>query len=130
MMGGMLGHANPLLYADVRDPSHNRRRHGRLRCDDLRCSLGMVIDLSASGARVRTTGMRPPERGAQVTLSIEVDDATIDIPARVVRSSRTGLLHGEIAVEFIDVTPDIHAQLLKLARGIASNQSGLWSRGV
>lgn len=86
--------------------------------------------MSASGARVRTTGRRLPEQGACLILSIDADDATLDIQARVVRSTRTGMFHGEIALQFTDVTPEIHAQLLKLARGIAVNQSGLWSRGV
>lgn len=126
----MLGHANPRPHADVRNPILNRRRHGRVRCDDLRCSLGTVLDLSASGARVRTTGRRLPEKGRRVAISIHGDESTIHLQARVVRATRTGLLHGEVALEFVDVTPEIHAELLRLARGVMPNPSGLWSRGV
>jgi hypothetical protein len=126
----MLGHLKALPFADVHDSRPNRRRHGRLLCDDVRSSLGQVLDLSASGARVRTTGLRQPEKGQTVTLTIEDGHASLVVSGVIVRSVRTGMFHGEVAVEFTGVTPDVHARLMELVRGIAANQSGLWSRGV
>ncbi|MBM4107313.1 MAG: PilZ domain-containing protein [Phycisphaerae bacterium] len=126
----MLGHLKATPDADARDTPSNRRRHGRFRCDELRCSLGTVLDLSASGARIGTGSFRHPSAGATVSLVINDDDEAVELQALVVRSRRTGVLAGELAVEFLGVTPELRARLLRLARGIAANQSGLWSRGV
>lgn len=126
----MLGHLKAMPYADPHDTRSNRRRHGRFLCDGLRCSLGQVLDLSASGARIRTGAVRRLTKGMTVPLTIRDDDGTVDLSGLVVRSVRTGLMHAELAIEFVGVTPALNAQLLRLARGIAANQSGLWSRGV
>lgn len=100
----------------------NYRRHGRLLCQDIRCSLGVVLDISASGMRVRS-GTKPPLGGQQLTLTLETLDACVLIPATVVWSRRSGLFRHDLGLEFGELSKDVRGLLCQLARAAAYNES-------
>jgi hypothetical protein len=64
--------------ADIRfdklgDQSNEQRRHGRVVCQDVECSIGEVQDLSASGMRVKTRYKLPDEGNVFVITLITPD---------------------------------------------------------
>jgi hypothetical protein len=101
----------------------NARRAGRVRIEDVSCSLGEVLDLSATGLRLRCT--RRPEIHAGDALELELDgiDTKIRVKARIAWVRRTGLRRHEIGLEFIDPAPGTRAALAALARTAPMNGS-------
>ncbi|MCC6426781.1 MAG: PilZ domain-containing protein [Phycisphaerales bacterium] len=106
------------------DVGANRRRHGRVLCDGVGCSLGQILDISASGARIRTKfdRLRPAE---EMPLTIEGLDGPIAIHVQVmwivadeanhpIRQMLTG-------VRFLNPNEDARRALIELARAAASN---------
>ncbi|MFZ4573302.1 MAG: PilZ domain-containing protein [Phycisphaerales bacterium] len=104
-------------------PHHdaNRRRHGRVCLQDITCSLGAVLDLSASGLRVRTRGSIP-STGSQLAVSIEGMDQAIVLPCVVRWTRRTGLLSREVGLEFTDLNAEQKRWLSELAKTSAYNE--------
>jgi hypothetical protein len=100
----------------------NYRRHGRLLCQDISCSLGAVLDISASGMRVRS-GTKPPLSGQQLTLTLETLDACVLISATVVWSRRSGIFRHDVGLEFGELSKDVRSLLNQLARAAAYNES-------
>lgn len=105
---------NPLKFPTTQDTSQ-RRRHGRVRADDVLCTLGQVLDLSASGMRVRC-GRRAPEVGRTVELGIQGVDGPFLVKAKIVWVSRRGVLSSEMGLEFDQPTDNVKSQLNLLAR--------------
>lgn len=101
----------------------NARRHGRIRVTDANSTLGRVIDISASGMRVRCR-TRPPEPGTQVRATIEGPTCRTESEARVVWVRKLGWLHFEMGLEFVAPGAEVRACLLEIARG-AGNGRGL-----
>jgi hypothetical protein len=89
----------------------NNRRHGRVRCEDVECTLGSVMNISASGLLVRT-GLRSPRVGSVVVLKVRTFDGGFDVQTRVEWSKMDGLLHHRVGLEFIDLTPEGRRVLL------------------
>jgi hypothetical protein len=89
----------------------NNRRHGRVRCQDVECTLGSVMNISASGLLVRT-GLRSPRVGSVVVLKVRTFDGGFDVQTRVEWSKMDGLLHHQVGLEFIDLTPEGRRVLL------------------
>ena len=99
----------------------NRRRHGRVRLQDITCSLGTLLDLSASGMRVRTRGSTPTT-GTEFAVSIEGLEETIVLQCTVRWSKRTGLLSREVGLEFLSLNAETRRWLTALARTCAHNE--------
>jgi hypothetical protein len=89
----------------------NNRRHGRVRCQDVECTLGSVMNISASGLLVRT-GLRSPRVESVVVLKVRTFDGGFDVQTRVEWSKMDGLLHHQVGLEFIDLTPEGRRVLL------------------
>lgn len=100
----------------------NLRRHGRLLCQQVRCSLGAVLDISFSGMRVRS-GSRPPTKGDTITIQLESMDACALIPATVVWSRRTGIFRHDMGLEFGDLSSEVRRLLNEVAHGYSYNQT-------
>ncbi len=100
----------------------NLRRHGRLLCQQVRCSLGVVLDISFSGMRVRS-GARAPSKGNSIMITLESMDACAMIEATVVWSRRTGLFRHDMGIEFGELSSDVRRLLLEVARGCAHNET-------
>ena len=93
----------------------NRRRHGRIRSHDLTTRYGEVLDLSASGVRVR--GEVPlPDDGTVTQLDIIHPEGRVNVKARVVWVKRPVDSYGEIGFEFEDMNATTRAGITAVAR--------------
>lgn len=100
----------------------NLRKRGRIRLQDIECSLGIVLDLSASGMRVRTRG-RVPETGTVFATQLGSLDGPIVVGCRVRWWRKAGLMTKEFGVEFVNLTPEIAVELTRLARRAVHNET-------
>lgn len=96
-----------------------RRRGGRIPCEMLSCELGKVIDLSATGLRVRSRGGIKPPIGAFVALHVRWCGGSIELPSRVARVKRLGMFTYEYGLAFEELTTEQRALLSEVLRGAA-----------
>jgi DnaJ-domain-containing protein 1 len=103
-----------------------KRRHDRYVSDLLDCSLGNVLDLSASGMRVGVRGRCPLSRGQVTTVTITAPQGSLTLQATVVRVVRRGFRTRELGLEFIGMKPRTAAALKSLAQfGFAGGGGGI-----
>lgn len=98
------------------------RRHGRVMCQDITCSIGDVLDLSASGMKVRTRYKLPGE-GNVFVITLVTADGPLAILSRVRWIKRSGLFMREAGLEFFDLGPKSRQVLQALAGRAAYNES-------
>jgi PilZ domain len=113
---------NPkMVMEDIQ--SEEQRRHGRLRCEQTRCCVGEVVDISASGMRVKRRGRPIMEVGDALKISIEAeeDGPALTLNARVVWIERCGFRQHVYGMEFGDLSDEQKRGLGGLAR-VASDQ--------
>jgi len=115
--------------SDTTSPDHepdkastNRRRHGRIMLQDIRSSLGPVVDLSASGMRVRTR-CNLPKPGQKFFVTLHALESSITIQCTLQWVRRGGLFNHEAGIEFQLVPPDVRRALCDLARSAAYNEN-------
>jgi hypothetical protein len=114
---------NSNLFRDENEAKRSElRRHGRVLCQEIRCSVGDVLDLSASGMRVRTR-FRLPDGGESFVVTVESPDGPIAILCRVRWLKRVGIFMREAGLEFFEVGPKSRAILNELARRSAYNET-------
>jgi PilZ domain-containing protein len=108
---------NPKLIMEDRVDGE-RRRHGRLRCEETTCCVGPVVDLSASGMRVQRRGRPVLEVGDELKVRVHVygDDPAITLTARVVWIKRSGFRQHVYGMEFAGLSDEQKRQLSELAR--------------
>lgn len=108
---------NPKLVMDS-TPTSERRRHGRLRCEETSCCVGQVSDLSASGMRVLRRGRPIMEVGDEFQISVHPDggEPAVTLPSRVVWIERQGFRKHLIGLEFAELDDDKKRILGELAR--------------
>ncbi len=96
----------------------DRRRHGRLRCEQTSCCVGQVVDLSASGMRVQRRGRPLMDVGDELQISVHSDagEPAITLTARVIWIERGGFRKHTYGMEFADLTDDLKRRLGELAR--------------
>ncbi len=80
-------------------PLSERRKWGRVKGTRLNCNLGMVMDLSGGGMRVRST--RRLHGKQQVDLSSHARRVRVD--AEVVWARRLGFRRYELGLQFRDI---------------------------
>lgn len=120
--------------ADIRvkdlgtESAPEQRRHGRLRMQDVECSIGEVLDISASGMRVRTK-MKLPDEHQVFVVTLTTMEGPMAVLTRVRWTRKTGLFTREAGLEFFDVGPKTRQALIELAGRVAHNE-GLWSQGA
>jgi len=85
----------------------NRRFAGRLPLENVNCSLGKILDISAGGMRVRCK--QPPER--LVSVVIRVEDTNIELDAKIVWMRKVGFRKFDAGLKFLDVS-DYQRQML------------------
>lgn len=104
--------------------SKNKRRHGRVRCGEVQCTLGAVADISASGLKV--FGNRPgPAVGDVVVLEVHCLDGAFVVQARIAWVRNHGLFARETGLEFLDLTSAARAVLLAAVRSSTATTTGL-----
>lgn len=96
------------------------RKGGRLRPLTLKCELGMVVDISGGGMRVKVKGKPGVEKGETFPLMIHAPEGAIRVKCKVVWSRKADWRHSEIGLQFDDVEPETRAALNLVARGIAA----------
>ncbi len=98
------------------DPaSDDKRKKGRLRCELLVCELGQVVNMSASGLRVRCD--EPPDLsvGQETELTLRIQNETLPVKVKVEWIKEVDR-HHEVGFEFMEVTPELAFNLMNLAR--------------
>ncbi|MCE9592048.1 MAG: PilZ domain-containing protein [Planctomycetes bacterium] len=97
-------------------PDLNHRRHGRIRCEMLRCKLGEIADLSASGMRVRRLGRKVADKGDVLHMNLLAFNQSVPVQAKVVWVKKSGFLRYEFGLEFMELAPETRASIASLAR--------------
>jgi PilZ domain-containing protein len=92
------------------------RRSGRFTCEDLRSSLGKVIDLSSEGCRVIYRGFTRIPVGYAIQLTLEGYDNSITVEAEIKRTDRRGFLTTEVGLKFIRLSQADHDRITTMAR--------------
>lgn len=105
----------------VQPDGHPKRRHGRIRCQDVECNLGVILDVSASGMRIRSRKSLPVNKPCAIRLA--TSDYCVEIEAIVRWCARAGIFAHEAGLEFVSVHDDARRILCELARTAASNDT-------
>lgn len=106
--------------------AQERRRHGRLRTEGTQCSLGEVLDISASGMRIARKGAMPVEVGESFRIDIMIDKDVFSLDVTVRRIIKTGRRKFEYGVEFCNLTDEARRELAYLARIAATSPRAMW----
>ena len=105
---------NPLPTTQAR--ANEARRHGRLRSEILRCGLGKVVDLSASGMRVLSKGAPFLDVGKTVKTDLVFGGQKLSVKAQLNWVNKEGFRKYHMGFEFLDVTPQTRRGLVDMAR--------------
>lgn len=104
----------------------NKRKHGRVRCEGLRCLFvafdsveGVVLDISASGARVCMRRAVDAKPGDLVPMVLFATDARCEVIARLVWEKRRGFRRYEMGMTFGESTPELRQKILGIMRAAA-----------
>ncbi|MEE9211460.1 MAG: PilZ domain-containing protein [Phycisphaeraceae bacterium] len=124
------GHAGNLTDHDSSPPSREQkssppsesppfekpegRSTGRIWGDTLECSLGTVIDLSASGMRVHRRAGRIIKPDTTITVTLQSAVGALQLKSRVVWAQKIGFWRQEIGLKFLDVSPELRTALSNL----------------
>jgi len=100
----------------------DKRRHGRLRCCAVQCSLGEVIDMSASGMRILSKRKVSMQEGTLTEIRIGHPPTDIKVRVRIVWKYRRGFRQHEIGVEYDQLTPSLQSALCAVARSAAKRE--------
>jgi hypothetical protein len=108
--------SNPILALDDAPRRRDKRHRGRLRVELLKCVLGDVQDLSATGMRVRRRGRLMIKVGDvhELTLSSLVGRQTVR--ARVMWIKKVSFFRHDLGLQFENLTPEAQKGLLAIAR--------------
>ena len=101
----------------------DRRHKGRIRCALLACSLGDVLDVSATGMRIRHSGRSMRRKTRPVMVKFPMVDPGMRMECRVVWVQRAGIFRQEIGLEFIDLPADLRSNLLNVVRVCSDDHS-------
>ena len=95
------------------DAARRQRKGGRVNCHGVTCTLGEVVNISASGMRVIAKGAIEP--GTEGLITIQALDGPLVIPGRVVWSKKKNWGKSEAGVQFVGLTDQHRARLLQFA---------------
>lgn len=106
-----------LLSFSEENAARNRRRPGRVRCEMLPCTGGTVVDLSATGARLRLRRLGVPAKGSTQTIQFLTSAGqSLPFKCRLAWTKRLGIFTCECGVEFLHVDQARADQLKEVAR--------------
>ncbi len=95
--------------------AENRRRAGRIRDCDVHCSHGHVVDLSATGMRLRCASLSGHTPGQMINIKLAGYEIEISLYAEVVWSKRSGLMQHTFGVRFLNLTDEVTFKLSRIA---------------
>lgn len=97
------------------DPVH-RRRFGRVRVGDTRCSLGRVTNISGGGMRVLNRSMTLFKAGAQLVIRVEAgSEEWLEARVCVAWVRPAGIFRQEMGLEFVAIDEEARRALLEMA---------------
>lgn len=121
---GMEPWRNPNPFPmNKREGESERRRHGRLRCEELTCNVGQIRDLSASGMQVFRKGGAIAKLGDEMQIVIEYLDSSMAVDVKTVRADKLGFRKHLFGFEFIHLTDEQKSRLGALARVAADRRT-------
>ncbi|MFI4853397.1 MAG: PilZ domain-containing protein [Phycisphaerales bacterium JB065] len=105
----------------------NRRRHGRVRCHGVKSSLGEVLDVSASGCKVKSRGRPGARVGEVIRITIHPQTSEpFEAYARVVWFRKVGIFQYHTGLCFEHITPEVRRGLAAIASA-AVMHDGVWN---
>lgn len=111
--GAMINHTMHCQHDEKQSAEH--RRAGRLRTELLKCSLGTVVDMSATGMRVRVRRGSPPKWTTK-TIKLTSIDGKDRVRVRLVWVRQHGDRCFELGLHFEQVTSEGRERLQDIAR--------------
>ena len=97
-----------------------RRKYGRIRVGNVRCTIGRIVDISAGGLRVLNRAMTPVKADMTIPIQVESDEGWIKATARVVWVRPAGVFRQEMGLQFVEIDEDSRTALIDLARRAGS----------
>ncbi|MCA9292552.1 MAG: PilZ domain-containing protein [Phycisphaerales bacterium] len=101
------------------------RRAGRLRCLDVQCDLGTVINISASGLRVRCRHRPLLELEKAFAMDVSSTFGRFRVAAKAKWMVKRGWFKHEIGLEFVEIGPGGREILGEIARSTPSEAFSL-----
>jgi hypothetical protein len=98
--------------------ANSNRKYGRVRCRQIGCSLGDVLDLSAGGMRVGSRGSMGLREGDTVGVTLGANQAPIPLRCRVVWRRKVSWRSWEMGMTFLEPTAETREALNHVARGV------------
>ncbi len=87
-----------------------------MRIPDLACSYGKILDMSATGLRIRHGGLLRPKKGKVVRVTLCSYEGAMRVRCKVMRVQRDGLFNHDVGLVFVDLDDHGRALLNKMAR--------------
>lgn len=103
----------------VNEAAGSRRRFGRVRIENLSCSLGTVIDLSAGGMRVITSRISAKKAGETIPVELSSTRHSVRILAEVMWGKRIGFRKHIVGLRFLNVSDEDRRRIGTIARAYA-----------
>jgi hypothetical protein len=97
-------------------PAACRRRYGRVRVGNVRCTLGRVMDISAGGLRVLNRSMTPVKTNSIIPVQVEAAQGWVQASVRVAWVRPAGMFRQEMGLEIVEIEDEGRQALLELAR--------------
>ncbi|MBX2851286.1 MAG: DnaJ domain-containing protein [Phycisphaeraceae bacterium] len=98
------------------DASWRQRKAHRYGGETVRCALGEVADISASGMRVLCDGKPPVKQGGAIPVRLKFSDGSLQVGTQVRWVKRRGLKRHEIGLQFVQLKPGVEKVLEAIAR--------------
>ena len=115
--------AEPLAPVRPERGNGNQRKNGRLTAQDAHTALGQVLDISASGMRIRRRGARAVRVGDRFLLDLYVCGRAVRLPVEVMRIQKAGWRSHDYGLRFGELPPEMRAQFGQVARMAAKHVS-------
>ncbi len=94
----------------------NARKHGRVRSQTITCSLGEVIDISASGMKVRMGNKPAFKPHEEVSVTVNGVTNPFEVRATFAWSRRNSLFKWTAGFQFSTLPDEVRKELLEIAR--------------
>lgn len=100
-----------------------KRVHGRVFCQYIHSSLGEIVDLSASGARVRIKGALLVGKGDCFTMTLMGINGQAIVACKAIWTAKRGWRKHEVGVQFYDLSAEARKIIAEIGRSAANNES-------
>ncbi len=95
-----------------------KRRNGRYECDGVPTNLGQIVDMSATGVRLRCPARLKVKVGEGKWLSIRSAGGEIDASTVVRRVLRLNKREIEVALEFVEISEEAKKALYRVGQNL------------